>query len=135
MDQLGGGGAHLAEPARRTRYTSDADFELLVKYVTDLKPEERILVASSFSHMLNLHNLTEEVNSSQIGRAVRLGEALRASLLKKYAIVRRELDTLHSKRMSEYEKIETLEAIRAAVQAAWRTDEIRRSKPTPQVGG
>lgn len=31
-------------------------------------------VASSFSHMLNLHNLTEEVNSSQIGRAVRLGE-------------------------------------------------------------
>ncbi len=24
--------------------------------------------------MLNLHNLTEEVNSSQIGRAVRLGE-------------------------------------------------------------
>ncbi|EFJ49534.1 hypothetical protein VOLCADRAFT_59445 [Volvox carteri f. nagariensis] len=156
---------------------SDSDFELLVKYVTDLKPEERILVASSFSHMLNLHNLTEEVNSSQIGRAVRLGEmdsptrdtnhsllkltavngltpqqvydtlcnqtvelvltahptqALRASLLKKYAIVRRELDTLHSKRMSEYEKIETLEAIRAAVQAAWRTDEIRRSKPTPQ---
>ncbi|GFR48761.1 hypothetical protein Agub_g10581 [Astrephomene gubernaculifera] len=156
---------------------SDSDFELLVKYVSDLKPEERILVASSFSHMLNLHNLTEEVNSSQIGRAVRLGEmdsptrdtnhsllklttvnglspqqvydslcsqtvelvltahptqALRASLLKKYAIVRRELDTLHSKRMSEYEKIETLESIRAAVQAAWRTDEIRRSKPTPQ---
>ncbi len=34
-----------------------------------------------------------------------LAQALRASLLKKYAIVRRELDTLHSKRMSEYEKI------------------------------
>lgn len=31
-------------------------------------------VASSFSHMLNLHNLTEEVNSSQTERAVRLGE-------------------------------------------------------------
>ncbi|GLI68046.1 hypothetical protein VaNZ11_012369 [Volvox africanus] len=156
---------------------SDSDFELLVKYITDLLPEERILVASSFSHMLNLHNLTEEVNSSQIGRAVRLGEmdsptrdtnhsllklttvnglttrqvyeslcnqtvelvltahptqALRASLLKKYAIVRRELDTLRSKRMSQHEKIETMQAIRAAVQAAWRTDEIRRSKPTPQ---
>jgi hypothetical protein len=27
--------------------------------------------------MLNLHNLTEEVNSSQIGRAVRLGEVRR----------------------------------------------------------
>jgi hypothetical protein len=31
-------------------------------------------VASSFSHMLNLHNLTEEVNASQTERAVRLGE-------------------------------------------------------------
>ena len=31
-------------------------------------------LASSFSHMLNLHNLTEEVNSSQTERAVRLGE-------------------------------------------------------------
>jgi phosphoenolpyruvate carboxylase len=35
--------------------------------------------------------------------------------------------------MSPYEKIELLEAIRAQVQAAWRTDEIRRQKPTPQV--
>ncbi len=31
-------------------------------------------VASSFSHMLNLHNLTEEVNASHTERAVRLGE-------------------------------------------------------------
>lgn len=43
------------------------------------------------------------------------------------------LDELHNKRMSPYEKIELLEAIRAQVQAAWRTDEIRRQKPTPQV--
>lgn len=34
--------------------------------------------------------------------------------------------------MSPYEKIELLEAIRSQVQAAWRTDEIRRQKPTPQ---
>jgi hypothetical protein len=40
---------------------------------------------------------------------------------------------MHNKRMSPYEKIELLEAIRAQVQAAWRTDEIRRQKPTPQV--
>ncbi|GIL79818.1 hypothetical protein Vretifemale_9097 [Volvox reticuliferus] len=154
---------------------SESELNLLVDYITALQPEERILVASSFSHMLNLHNLTEEVNSSQIGRAVRLGEmdsptrdtnhsflklttvngltpqqvydalcnqtvelvltahptqALRASLLKKYAVVRRELDT-HSKQ-GGYEQIETRAAIEAAVQAAWRTDEIRRSKPTPQ---
>jgi phosphoenolpyruvate carboxylase len=41
---------------------------------------------------------------------------------------------MHNKRMSPYERIELLEAIRAQVQAAWRTDEIRRQKPTPQVG-
>lgn len=46
--------------------------------------------------------------------------------------VRGYLDELHNKRMSPYEKIELLEAIRAQVQAAWRTDEIRRQKPTPQ---
>lgn len=156
---------------------SDSDFELLEKYLSSLKPEETILVASSFSHMLNLHNLTEEVNATQTERAVRLGEvenpirttnkslikmtkvngykpedvyntlcnqtvelvltahptqALRGSLLKKYAHVRRELDNLHNKRMSNYEKIEALESIKSSVQAAWRTDEIRRQRPTPQ---
>lgn len=30
---------------------SDTDFELLEKYLSSLKPEESILVASSFSHM------------------------------------------------------------------------------------
>lgn len=155
----------------------DADFEVLERYLTDLKPEEHILVASSFSHMLNLHNLTEEVAATQTERAGRMGQlvlptrstnasfiklttqngvapsavyealcgqtvqlvltahptqAFRQSLLKKYAHVRALLDGLHNKRMSNYEKLETLEAVRAAVQAAWRTDEIRRQKPTPQ---
>lgn len=31
-------------------------------------------VASSFSHMLNLHNLTEEVANTQTERAGRMGE-------------------------------------------------------------
>ncbi|KAF5835589.1 phosphoenolpyruvate carboxylase [Dunaliella salina] len=160
-----------------TSSNENTDFELLEKYLSSLKPEETILVASSFSHMLNLHNLTEEVNSSQTERAVRLGEvenpvrttnksllkltgvngyspeqvyqhlcnqqvelvltahptqALRASLLKKYAHVRKELDYLHNKRMSPYEKIETMESIKSSVESAWRTDEIRRLKPTPQ---
>jgi len=156
---------------------SDTDFTLLESYIASLKPEESILVASSFSHMLNLHNLTEEVNSAQQEHAVRLGEvenpvrttnrsllklttvnghspeaiykalcnqtvdlvltahptqALRGSLLKKYARVRMELENLHSKRLSNYERIESLETIKSNVQAAWRTDEIRRQKPTPQ---
>ncbi|GBF96435.1 phosphoenolpyruvate carboxylase [Raphidocelis subcapitata] len=155
----------------------DGDFDILERYLGELKPEELILVASSFSHMLNLHNLTEEVANTQTERAGRMGQlvlptrstnasfiklttqngvkpeeiykalcdqtvqlvltahptqAFRQSLLKKYAQVRRLLDELHNKRMSNYEKLETLEAIRAAVQAAWRTDEIRRQKPTPQ---
>ncbi len=60
-------------------------------------------------------------------------QALRQSLLKKYTTVRSHLDTLHNSRMSAYEKAECLESIRAQIQAAWRTDEIRRSKPSPQV--
>lgn len=37
--------------------------------------------------------------------------------------------------MSNYEKLETLDEIRSQVQGAWRTDEIRRRKPSPQARG
>ena len=60
-------------------------------------------------------------------------QALRQTLLKKYARMRTEMDNLHNKRMSPYEKIEALESIRCQIQASWRTDEIRRQKPTPQA--
>ena len=60
-------------------------------------------------------------------------QALRGSLLKKYAKIRTEIDRLHNSRMSPYEKTEALEAIRSHIMAAWRTDEIRRTKPSPQV--
>ena len=60
-------------------------------------------------------------------------QALRGSLLKKYAKIRNEIDRLHNSRMSPYEKTEALEAIRSHIMAAWRTDEIRRTKPSPQV--
>ena len=60
-------------------------------------------------------------------------QALRQTLLKKYARIRTEMDNLHNKRMSPYEKIEALECIRCQIQGSWRTDEIRRQKPTPQV--
>ena len=61
-------------------------------------------------------------------------QALRGSLLKKYAKIRTEIDRQHNSRMSPYEKTESLEAIRSHIMAAWRTDEIRRTKPSPQVG-
>lgn len=44
-------------PLCRCTSQSDEDFEILESYLARLKPEEFILVASSFSHMLNLHNL------------------------------------------------------------------------------
>lgn len=62
-----------------------------------------------------------------------MNQALRGSLLKKYAKIRNEIDRLHNSRMSPYEKTESLEAIRSHIMAAWRTDEIRRTKPSPQV--
>jgi hypothetical protein len=60
-------------------------------------------------------------------------QALRQSLLKKYGAIRRDMDRLHNARMSPYERLECLEDIKAQVQGAWRTDEIRRQKPTPQA--
>jgi phosphoenolpyruvate carboxylase len=154
-----------------------ADFKKLEAALAELKPDERVLVASAFSQMLNLHNLSEEISNAQIEKASRIGEieastrstnksfkklvadklatpeviyeticnqtvdlvftahptqALRQSLLKKYSRVRRDLDSLHNSRMSAYEKAECLESIRAQIQSSWRTDEIRRSKPSPQ---
>ena len=54
-------------------------------------------------------------------------------MLKKYAKIRNEIDRLHNSRMSPYEQIEAHEAVRSHIMAAWRTDEIRRNKPSPQV--
>lgn len=156
---------------------SDGDFEMLEKRLEALKPDERILVASAFSQLLNLHNLTEEIVTARLEKAQRLGEveqstrstnkslqrlvnvndvspeevhealcnqnvelvftahptqATRQSLLKKYSKIRSEMGRLHNTRMSPYERIECLEEIRSQIEAAWRTDEIRRKKPTPQ---
>ena len=59
---------------------------------------------------------------------------MRQTLLKKYAKIRSDMERLHNSRMSPYETMECHEAIRSEVAACWRTDEIRRTKPTPQVG-
>lgn len=62
------------------------------------------------------------------------GQAMRQTLLKKYAKIRSDMERLHNSRMSPYETMECHEAIRAEIAACWRTDEIRRTKPTPQAG-
>ncbi|KAL4423808.1 hypothetical protein ABPG75_001109 [Micractinium tetrahymenae] len=59
-------------------------------------------------------------------------QATRQSMLKKYGEIRHAMDRLHNTRLSNYERLETLDEIRSQIQGAWRTDEIRRRKPTPQ---
>jgi phosphoenolpyruvate carboxylase len=155
---------------------ADSDFEMLENRLEALKPDERILVASAFSQLLNLHNLTEEIVTARVEKAQRLGEveqstrstnkslqkmvkegidpaairealctqnvelvftahptqAMRQSMLKKYGKIRSEMDRLHNTRLSSYERLECLDEIRSQIQSAWRTDEIRRRKPSPQ---
>lgn len=60
-------------------------------------------------------------------------QAVRQTLLKKYARIRQDMDLLHNSKMSPYEKLECLDSIKSQIQSAWRTDEIRRIKPTPQA--
>nr|AAG42288.1 phosphoenolpyruvate carboxylase [Chloris gayana] len=151
--------------------------------LSGLDPADAITVASSFSHMLNLANLAEEVQIAQrrrsklkhgdfsdegsattesdieetlkrlvseIGKSpqevfdalknqtVELvltahpTQSLRRSLLQKHTKIRNCLTQLYAKDITEDEKKELDEALQAEIQAAFRTDEIRRSQPTPQ---
>ena len=59
-------------------------------------------------------------------------QALRQSLLKNYGKIRNNLINLQRFRLSRFEREEILESIRCCIHSAWRTDEIRRSPPTPQ---
>ena len=158
------------------------DFDELEKYLVNLTPEESLMIASTFSNMLNLHNLSEDVQSSQQELAERIGEvtrergtrstdetfarlikegksdpkgdaiykalceqkitlvitahptqALRRSLLKKNADIRKTLTALHSNvKMNQFEKTDMLDFIQSNIEAAFRTDELSRKKPLPQ---
>ncbi|WOL00731.1 phosphoenolpyruvate carboxylase 2 [Canna indica] len=148
-----------------------------------LEPGDSILVASSFSHMLNLGNLAEEVQiahrrrnklkkgdfidennattESDIEETLkRLVEQLhkspeevfdalknqtvdlvltahptqsvRRSLLQKHSRIRNCLTQLTAKDITPDDQYELDEALQREIQAAFRTDEIRRTQPTPQ---
>nr|AAX98688.3 C4 phosphoenolpyruvate carboxylase [Echinochloa crus-galli] len=151
--------------------------------LTGLAPADAILVAGSFSHMLNLTNLAEEVQIAQRRRnklkrgdftdegsaltesdieetlkrlVTDLGktkeevfdalknqivelvmtahptQSVRRSLLQKYSRIRNCLTELYAKDISADDKKELDEALQREIQAAFRTDEIRRAQPTPQ---
>uniref|UniRef100_A0ACD6A0T2 Uncharacterized protein n=1 Tax=Avena sativa TaxID=4498 RepID=A0ACD6A0T2_AVESA len=151
--------------------------------LTGLAPADAIVVASSFSHMLNLANLAEEVQianrrrnklkrgdfadeasattESDIEETLKrlvsdLGksreevfdalknqtvdlvftahptQSIRRSLLQKHGRIRNCLRQLYAKDITADDKQELDEALQREIQAAFRTDEIRRTQPTPQ---
>ncbi|XP_024375528.1 phosphoenolpyruvate carboxylase 2 isoform X4 [Physcomitrium patens] len=158
--------------------------ERLGELLNNLDAGDSIVVASSFSHMLNLGNLAEEVqiayrrrvkmakkgdlgdeNSAltesdleetfrrlvnQIGKTpAEIFEALkhqtvdlvltahptqsvRRSLLQKHTRIRSCLSQLNQVDITSDERQELDEALHREIQAAFRTDEIRRTPPTPQ---
>ncbi|CAM6040140.1 unnamed protein product [Sphagnum compactum] len=158
--------------------------EELGELLNNLDAGDSIVVASSFSHMLNLGNLAEEVQISHRGRlqhakkgdigdensaltesdmeetlrrlVKQLGktpseifealknqtvdlvltahptQSIRRSVLQKHSRIRSCLSQLYEQDITSDEKQELDAALQREIQAAFRTDEIRRSPPTPQ---
>ncbi|GMH24919.1 hypothetical protein Nepgr_026762 [Nepenthes gracilis] len=157
--------------------------EELGSVFTSLDPGDSIVVAKSFSNMLNLANLAEEVqiayrrriklkkgdfadeNSAPtesdleetfkrlVGELKKSPEevfdalknqtvdlvltahptqSVRRSLLQKHGRIRNCLSQLYAKDITPDDKQELDEALQREIQAAFRTDEIRRTPPTPQ---
>ncbi|KAL8131564.1 phosphoenolpyruvate carboxylase 2-like [Apium graveolens] len=155
--------------------------EELGKVLTSLDPGDSIVIAKSFSHMLNLANLAEEVqiatrrrNKSKKGdfvdensaitesdieetfkKLVKMNkspeqifdalknqtvdlvftahptQSVRRSLLQKHGRIRNCLAQLYNEDITPDDKKEVDEALQREIQAAFRTDEIRRAQPTP----
>ncbi|KAH7544034.1 hypothetical protein ACOSQ2_031308 [Xanthoceras sorbifolium] len=158
--------------------------EELGNVLMSLDPGDSIVIAKSFSHMLNLANLAEEVQIAYRRRIKKLkkgdfvdensattesdieetfkrlvGElkkspqeifdalkcqtvdlvftahptqSVRRSLLQKHGRIRDCLAQLYAKDITPDDKQELDEALQREIQAAFRTDEIRRTPPTPQ---
>ncbi|EEF48689.1 2-alkenal reductase, putative [Ricinus communis] len=155
----------------------------LGKVLTSLDLGDSIVVTKSFSHMLNLANLAEEVQIAYRRRiklkkgdfadensattesdieetlkrlVVQLKkspeevfdalknqtvdlvltahptQSVRRSLLQKHVRIRDCLTQLYAKGITPDDKQELDEALQREIQAAFRTDEIRRTPPTPQ---
>uniref|UniRef100_A0A7N0TYJ7 phosphoenolpyruvate carboxylase n=1 Tax=Kalanchoe fedtschenkoi TaxID=63787 RepID=A0A7N0TYJ7_KALFE len=159
-----------------------AKLEELGSVLTSLDAGDSIVLAKSFSHMLNLANLAEEVQiayrrriklkkgdfadeasattesdiEETIRKLVKMGktseqvfdalknqtvdlvftahptQSVRRSLLQKHGRIRNCLTQLYAKDITTDDKKELDEALQREIQAAFRTDEIRRTPPTPQ---
>ncbi|KAL8506401.1 hypothetical protein ACS0TY_017328 [Phlomoides rotata] len=175
---------HCCELSAEYEGTRDPQkLEELGRVLTSLNAGDSIVVAKSFSNMLNLGNLAEEVQiayrrrkklkkrnfhneasattESDIEETLRRlveqlnkspeqvfdalknqtvdlvltahpTQSVRRSLLQKHARIRDCLTQLHAKDITPDDKKELDEALQREIQAAFRTDEIRRNPPTPQ---
>nr|AVN87069.1 phosphoenolpyruvate carboxylase 2 [Selenicereus undatus] len=158
--------------------------EELGNIVTSLDAGDSVAVAKSFTHMLNLANLAEDVQMAHPTKVTNLKkgdvvdeslaitdcgidetlrklvvdmkispqevfetlknqtvdlvftahptQSVRRSLLQKHARIRNSLNQLFDKEITHNDKQELDEALQREIQAAFRTDEIRRVQPTPQ---
>uniref|UniRef100_M4DK38 phosphoenolpyruvate carboxylase n=1 Tax=Brassica campestris TaxID=3711 RepID=M4DK38_BRACM len=160
-----------------------AKLEELGNMLTSLDPGDSIVVTKSFSNMLSLANLAEEVQIAYRRRIKKLKkgdfadeasattesdieetlkrllqlnktpeevfdalknqtvdlvltahptQSVRRSLLQKFGRIRDCLTQLYAKDITPDDKQELDEALQREIQAAFRTDEIRRTPPTPQ---
>ena len=76
---------------------------MLKDYPYLLSMPSHTLICSGVLHSSLLQHLCKQ--QVELVLTAHPTQALRASLLKKYAHVRKELDNLHNKRMSPYEKV------------------------------
>ncbi|KAK1397169.1 Phosphoenolpyruvate carboxylase [Heracleum sosnowskyi] len=163
--------------------TDPQKLEELGSMLTSLDAGDSIVVAKSFSHMLNLANLAEEVQIAYrrriklkkgnladessattesdieetfkrlVGQLKKTPEeifdalknqtvdlvltahptqSVRRSLLQKHARIRDCVAQFYAKDITPDDKQELDESLQREIQAAFRTDEIRRTAPTPQ---
>ncbi|NP_001307823.1 phosphoenolpyruvate carboxylase isoform X1 [Solanum lycopersicum] len=109
----------------------------------ELSDESNLMTESDIEETLkrlvvNLNKSPREVFNALKNQTVDLvftahpTQAIRRSLLQKHARIRNCLSQLYAKDITPDDKEELDEALEREIQAAFRTDEIRRTPPTPQ---
>lgn len=95
-------------------------------------------IKETFVKLIQLGKTKEEIFEALKEQTVDLvftahpTQSIRRSLLQKHSRIRNLLSRLHAETLTVDKKAEILEALKREIQAAWRTDEIRRTPPTPQ---
>eukprot|EP00271_Cylindrocystis_brebissonii_P023319 TRINITY_DN9635_c0_g1_i1.p1 TRINITY_DN9635_c0_g1~~TRINITY_DN9635_c0_g1_i1.p1 ORF type:complete len:988 (-),score=306.83 TRINITY_DN9635_c0_g1_i1:1321-4284(-) len=95
-------------------------------------------IKETFMKLIHMGKTKEEIFANIKEQTVDLvltahpTQSIRRSLLQKHARIRNLLQQRHAEKLTVDKSAEILEALRREIQAAWRTDEIRRQQPTPQ---